>query len=58
MILLLNKSDKLSKNKIAQAVSSAEKSLNHLSVKNCILATSATNKLGIDSLLEKINELV
>ena len=58
MILLLNKSDKLSKNKIAQAVSSAEKSLNHLSVKNCIIATSATNKFGIDSLLEKINELV
>ena len=58
MILLLNKSDKLSKNKIAQAVSSAEKSLNHISVKNCIIATSATNKLGIDSLLEKINELL
>ena len=58
MILLLNKSDKLSKNKIAQAVSSAKKSLNHISVKNCIIATSATNKLGIDSLLEKINELL
>ena len=57
MILLLNKADKLSKNKIAQALSGAKKNLEELSVKHHIIAVSAINKTGIDRLLEKINEL-
>ena len=57
MILLLNKADKLSKNKVAQALSGAKKNLEELSVKHHIIAVSAINKTGIDKLLEKINEL-
>jgi GTP-binding protein len=57
MILLLNKADKLSKNKVAQALSGAKKNLEELSVKHHIIAVSAINKTGIDRLLEKINEL-
>ena len=57
MILLLNKADKLSKNKISQATFSAEKKLERLSTKHYVLATSATNKTGIESLLARINEL-
>ena len=57
MILLLNKADKLSKNKISQALSGAKKNLEELSVKHHIIAVSAINKTGIDRLLEKINEL-
>ena len=57
MIFLLNKADKLSKNKISQATFSAEKKLERLSTKHYVLATSATNKIGIESLLARINEL-
>ena len=56
MILLLNKADKLSKNKISQATLSAEKKLERLSTKHYVIATSATNKIGIESLLARINE--
>tara|TARA_Y100000768_G_scaffold77426_1_gene54789 strand:+ start:681 stop:1280 length:600 start_codon:yes stop_codon:yes gene_type:complete len=57
MILLLNKADKLSKNKISQATLRAEKKTERLSTKHYVLATSATNKIGIESLLARINEL-
>ena len=57
MILLLNKSDKLSKNKVSQAVMNAKKILGSLSIKRYVIATSATNKTGIEDLLESINDL-
>ena len=57
MILLLNKSDKLSNNKVSQAVLKAQKDMQRLSSKHYIIATSATEKTGIGSLLAKINEL-
>ena len=57
MILLLNKSDKLSKNKVSQAVMNAKKILGSLSIKHYVIATSATNKIGIEDLLESINDL-
>ncbi len=57
MILLLNKSDKLSKNKVSQAVMNAKKILGSLSIKRYVIATSATNKIGIEDLLESINGL-
>ena len=57
MILLLNKSDKLSKNKVSQAVMNAKKILGSLSIKSYVIATSATNKTGIEDLLESINDL-
>ena len=57
MILLLNKSDKLSKNKVSQAVMNAKKILGSLSIKHYVIATSATNKTGIEDLLESINDL-
>ena len=56
MILLLNKSDKLSKNKVSQAVMNAKKILGSLSIKRYVIATSATNKTGIEDLLESIND--
>ena len=57
MILLLNKADKLSNNKASQVINSAKKTLQKLSTKHHVIATSATNKTGIAALLEKINEL-
>ena len=57
MILLLNKADKLSNNKASQVTNSAKKTLQKLSTKHHVIATSATNKKGIEALLEKINEL-
>ena len=57
MILLLNKADKLSNNKASQVINSAKKTLQKLSTKHYVFATSATNKTGIAALLEKINEL-
>ena len=57
MILLLNKADKLSKNKASQSVLKAAKYLSGLSTKHYVIATSATAKTGIISLTEKINEL-
>tara|TARA_Y100000768_G_scaffold253645_1_gene192718 strand:+ start:1462 stop:2061 length:600 start_codon:yes stop_codon:yes gene_type:complete len=57
MILLLNKSDKLSNNKVSQAVIKAQKEMQRISSKHFIIATSATEKTGIESLLVKINEL-
>ena len=57
MILLLNKADKLSNNKASQVTNSAKKTLQKLSTKHHVIATSATNKTGISALLEKINEL-
>ena len=57
MILLLNKADKLSKNKSSHSVLKAAKYLSSLSTKHYVIATSATAKTGIISLTEKINEL-
>ncbi len=57
MILLLNKADKLSNNKASQVINSAKQTLQKLSTKHHVIATSATNKTGIAALLEKINEL-
>ena len=57
MILLLNKADKLSNNKASQVTNSAKKTLQKLSTKHHVIATSATNKTGIEALIEKINEL-
>ena len=49
MILLLNKSDKLSNNKVSQAVLNAQKDMHRLTTKHYIIATSATEKTGISS---------
>ena len=57
MILLLNKSDKLSKNKASQALISAKNKLTNLTIEHYVIATSATNKTGIDKLVEKIEIL-
>ena len=57
MILLLNKSDKLSNNKVSQAVLNAQKDMHRLTTKHYIIATSATEKTGISSLLRQIQEL-
>ena len=57
MILLLNKADKLSNNKASKVINSAKQTLQKLSTKHHVIATSATNKTGIAALLEKINEL-
>ena len=57
VILLLNKSDKLSKNKVFQAVEKAKNNLEKLSIKSVIIATSATNKTGIDSLTEMVKQI-
>ena len=57
MILLLNKSDKLSNNKVSQTVLNAKKDMRRLSTEHYIIASSATERTGIDSLLRKINEL-
>ena len=57
MILLLNKSDKLSNNKVSQTVLNAKKDMQRLSTEHHIIASSATERTGIDSLLRKINEL-
>ena len=57
MILLLNKADKLSKSQIAQTVLKATKELNKLSTKHFIIPVSATKKIGINLVLEKINEM-
>ena len=57
MILLLNKSDKLSRNKASQALHNAQKTLSKLSIEHYIITTSATDKTGISSLVEKIEGL-
>jgi GTP-binding protein len=57
MILLLNKSDKLSRNKASQALHNAQKTLAKLSIEHYIITTSATDKTGISSLVEKIEVL-
>jgi GTP-binding protein EngB required for normal cell division len=57
MILLLNKSDKLSKNKASQALISAKNKLTNLTIEHYVIATSATDKTGIDALVEKIEIL-
>lgn len=57
MILLLNKSDKLSKNKVLQSIAKASKQLSKLSTEHYIIATSATDKSGIINLVEKIDNL-
>ena len=57
MILLLNKADKLSKSQIAQTVLNATKELNKLSTEHFVIPVSATKKIGIDLVLEKINEM-
>ena len=58
MILLLNKSDKLSNNKVSQTVLNAKKDMQRLSTENYIIATSATERTGIELLLRKINDLI
>ncbi len=57
VILLLNKSDKLSKNKVFQEITKAKKNIEKLSIKSVIIATSATNKTGIDSLTEMVKQI-
>jgi len=55
--LLLNKSDKLSKNKASQELISAKNKLTNLTIEHYVIATSATDKTGIDTLVEKIEIL-
>ena len=57
MILLLNKSDKLSKNKASQALISAKNKLTNLTIEHYVIATSAIDKIGIETLVEKIEIL-
>ena len=57
MILLLNKADKLSKSQIAKTVLNATKELNKLSTEHFVIPVSATKKIGINLVLEKINEM-
>ncbi len=57
LVVLLNKSDKLSKNKISQECLHAQKKLKKLSIKNSVLATSATTKNGVSDLIETMSGL-
>ena len=57
LIVLLNKSDKLSKNKVSQEQLLALKDLKNLSTKNFVISTSATTKDGVNELVETMINL-
>ena len=58
LIILLNKSDKLSKNKASYEKLQAVKVLKNLSTKNFVISASATKKDGVNELIETILELI
>ncbi len=58
LIILLNKSDKLSKNKASQEKLKALKVVMNLSTRNLVISTSATKKNGIPELIEALLELI
>tara|TARA_B100001173_G_C15878079_1_gene500292 strand:+ start:197 stop:805 length:609 start_codon:yes stop_codon:yes gene_type:complete len=58
LIILLNKSDKLSKNKASQEKLKALKVVMNLSTRNLVISTSATKKNGIPELIETLLELI
>ena len=57
LIVLLNKSDKLSKNKTSQEQLQALKELKNLSTRNFVISTAATTKDGVNELIEVIIDL-
>ena len=57
MILVLNKSDKLSRNKVSRALTEAVDSLSSLSTEHYVITTSAIDKSGISNLTERIKSL-
>ena len=57
LVVLLNKSDKLSRNKVSQECLHAQKELKRLSIENSVIATSATTKNGIRELIEVMSSM-
>ena len=57
LIVLLNKSDKLSKNKASQEQLRASKELKKLSTESFVISTSATKKDGVNELVETVIDL-
>ena len=57
MILVLNKSDKLSRDKVSRALTDAVNSLSSLSTEHYVITTSAIDKSGISNLTERIKSL-
>ena len=56
-MVLLNKSDKLSKNKASQEQLRASKELKKLSTESFVISTSATTKDGVNELVETVIDL-
>ena len=57
LVILLNKSDKLSKNKASQEQLRALDELKNLSTRNFVISTSATTKDGVNELVEAMIDL-
>jgi GTP-binding protein len=57
LVILLNKSDKLSKNKASQEQLRALDELKNLSTRNFVISTSATTKEGVNELVEAMVDL-
>ena len=57
LVILLNKSDKLSKNKASQEQLRALKKLKNLSTESFFISTSATTKDGVNELVETVVNL-
>ena len=57
LVILLNKSDKLSKNKASQEQLRALDKLKNLSTRNFVISTSATTKEGVNELVEAMVDL-
>ena len=53
----INKSDKLSRNKVSRALTEAVDSLSSLSTEHYVITTSAIDKSGISNLTERIKSL-
>jgi GTP-binding protein len=58
VIALLNKADKLSKNKIVSEVSKAKKNLNNLTTKCEVIAFSSKDFFGLDGLTQSLGEML
>ena len=58
VIALLNKADKLSKNKIVSEVSKAKKNLNNLTTKWEVIAFSSKDFFGLDVLTQSLGEML
>jgi len=57
LVVLLNKSDKLSKNKVSQGQLKALNELKILSTKNFVISTSAITKDGVNELVKVVTSL-